>query len=501
MMFVEYEELKKNFHCYLDNIKALNDACTIIDWDAATGAPPGGAALRSKNTGILSGLAFEYKVSDRMKEFLDALEGCEMDEVTRKLYDRCLKEYRRNVRIPRELVVRYNETRAGAERVWEAAKKTGDFELFAPHLEELVELKKRIASYSDEGNSLYDVMLKEYDVSLDMEMLDEYFDRLRGVLVPLLKKIQASGKQIDDSILHTYVPVNEQKKLSGRLMKIMGYDLNCGQLKESAHPFTTTFNKNDCRITTHYYENYHTAALYSVIHECGHALYEQGVDDSINGTLLCVGESMGLHESQSRFYENHIGRSRAFISRIFGELKECCPGRLEGVSEEAYYEAVNRVKPTLSRLEADELTYSLHIMIRYEIEKLMVEGAYDIRKLPEKWDELVKDYLGLEVTDNSIGILQDMHWSGGMIGYFPSYAAGSAYAAQFMAAMKKDMDVEKEIGSDNLAAVTGWLRERIHRYRNSLTPEQALLNATGEKFNPDYYISYLTEKYTKLYQI
>lgn len=498
---MEYEELKNSFYCYLDKIKALNDACTIIDWDAAIGAPAGGARLRSKNTGILSGLAFEYKVSDKMKKYLDALEGCKMDEVTQKLYDRCLREYRRNVRIPEELIVRYNETRAKTERVWENARRTGDFEIFAPYLSELVELKKNIAAYSEEGSCLYDVMLKEYDVSLDMKMLDEYFSRLRKVLVPLLKEIQTSGRQIDESILHIHVPVEEQKKLSGRLMKIMGYDLNCGQLRESAHPFTTTFNKNDCRITTHYYENYHTAALYSVIHECGHALYEQGVDDSINGTLLCVGESMGLHESQSRFYENYIGRSKAFIHRIFGELKECFMGRLDGVSEEAYYEAVNRVKPTLTRLEADELTYSLHIMIRYEIEKLMVEEAYDIKKLPEKWNELVEEYLGLKVHDNRTGILQDMHWSGGMIGYFPSYAIGSAYAAQFMAAMKKDIDVEKEIYCDNLSAVTGWLRERIHRYGNSITPGEALQNAAGEEFNPDYYINYLTEKYTKLYQI
>ena len=320
-------------------------------------------------------------------------------------------------------------------------------------------------------------------------------------MVPLIKKITAKGDVIRTDFMNRNCPIELQKKLSDRIMEIMHINRDDCSIGETEHPFTTHFNKHDVRITTHYHEDSVVSNMYSVIHEGGHALYELNTGDNLIGTTVAAGTSMSIHESQSRFYENIIGRSEAFCDLIFPKIKELFPEQFEGVTAHDFYLAVNKTMPSLKRTEADEVTYSLHIMVRYELEKRLLSGEVTVKQLPDEWNRLYKEYLGIDVPNNRQGVLQDMHWGGGLIGYFPSYALGSAYGAQILHHMKKDLDVDKLIREDRIDVITAWLTERIYKYGKMLRPSEALKNACGEDFDPDYYVNYLTEKMTKIYDL
>jgi len=323
---------------------------------------------------------------------------------------------------------------------------------------------------------------------------------LRAVIVPLLAKVK-DAPQIDDSFLHMHYSVEQQRKFSDYLMEVLGLDREYCGIAETEHPFTTNFNNRDVRITTHYHEDDLASSMYSVIHEGGHALYELGCDDCYNHTFLSGGVSMGIHESQSRFYENIIGRSRAFISLIFPKIQELFPEQMNGVTEEMFYRAVNKAEPSLIRTESDELSYCLHVIVRYEIEKQLIDGTLSVNDLPEKWNQLYEEYLGVHVPNDTLGCLQDSHWSGGSIGYFPSYALGSAYGPQILNAMKKDIsDIDTKIREGKLSDLTKWLKEHIHRYACLYKPCDLFEKVCG-KFDPSYYTAYLTEKYTELYEL
>ena len=328
--------------------------------------------------------------------------------------------------------------------------------------------------------------------------LDAFFAQLRQTIVPLIEKIRAT-KQIDDAFLYRHYPVEIQRKLSDYLMEVMGIDrTHCG-IAETEHPFTTNFNNKDVRITTHYFEDNLVSSMFSVIHEGGHALYELGADDCYNYTALAGGVSMGIHESQSRFYENIIGRSPAYVHAVFPKLKELFPEQLADVDENMFYRAINKAEPSLIRTEADELTYCLHIMVRYEIEKQLIGGTLAVKDVPAEWKRLYKKYLGVDVPSDREGCLQDSHWSGGSIGYFPSYALGSAYGAQMLHKMQEEIgDIWADVAKGDLSKVTDWLRSHIHRYASFKKPGELFESVCG-KFDAKYYTDYLTEKYTKLY--
>ena len=331
-----------------------------------------------------------------------------------------------------------------------------------------------------------------------METLDGFFAQLRSVIVPLLAKTQAA-EQIDDSFLQLAYPIEIQRKFGDYLMDVLGLDRgHCG-IAETEHPYTLTFNNKDVRITTHYHENNVTFAMYSTVHEGGHALYELGCGDEYEFTNLSGGASMSIHESQSRFYENIIGRSRPFVELIFPKLKELFPQQLADVDAEMFYRAVNKAQPSLIRTEADELTYCVHVMIRYEIEKQLIAGTLAVADVPAAWNRMYKDYLGIDVPDDKNGCLQDSHWSGGMIGYFPSYALGSAYGAQMLAKMQEDLgDIYVDVAKGDLSRVTGWLREKIHRYAGFKKPAPLFEDVCG-KFDARFFTDYLTRKFSELY--
>lgn len=384
-----------------------------------------------------------------------------------------------------------------ADAVWHQAKEQSNFELFRPVLEKLVAFNTKFAGYYDSSKKPYDALLNEYERGVDMEYLDKFFDAVREKLVPLIHRI-SEAEQIDNSFLFRHYPVEQQRKFSDYLMEVLGMDRSHSTIGETEHPFTLNFNNKDVRITTNYKENSLADSMYSVIHEGGHGLYELGIRDDLQYTCLAGGVSMGVHESQSRFYENLIGRSRPFIEAIFPKMQELFPEQLADVTAEQMYRAVNRVEPSLIRTEADQVTYCLHIMVRYEIEKALIGGTMEVKDIPANWNRLYKEYLGVDVPDDKHGCLQDSHWSGGMFGYFPSYALGSAYGAQMLQNMEAEMNIWGDVAKGDLSKVTGWLKEKVHQYGGLKEPGEIIENACG-KFDPGVYTDYLVKKYSEIY--
>ena len=483
-------------------LAAYNHALGVVYLDAATAAPKGTWEGRGKTMATLSEITYNLETSPVVGEMLDFLEAHpdELDDVQKRQVEVLRKSYDETRKIPADECVAYSVLLNDAQAVWEKAKNENDFDAFAPYLEKIVSYNRKFAGYYNPEMEPYDALLNKYEEGMNTKTLDAFFGKLRETLVPLIARIQ-EVPQIDDSFLKRHYAIEQQRKFSDYLMEVMGMDRNYCGIAETEHPFTTNFNNKDVRITTHYYEDDLANSMYSVIHEGGHALYELGADDCYNFTVLQGGVSMGIHESQSRFYENLIGRSRAFIHAIFPRVKELFPQQLCDVDAEMFYRAVNKAQPSLIRTSADELTYANHIMIRYELEKQLIAGTLEVKDVPAVWNRLYKEYLGVDVPDDAQGCLQDTHWAGGMIGYFPSYALGSAYGTQMLAKMQEELgDVFVDIAEGDLSKVTGWLREKIHRHASFKKPG-ALFEEVCGKFDASYYTQYLTDKFSELYDL
>ena len=483
-------------------LSAYHHAMGVLFLDAATAAPKGSAQGRGQTMAMLSETVYALNADPENEALLSYLEAHlqELDPVDRRKVELFRKSYNQISKIPPQEYIEYDVLLNDAQAVWEQAKNTDDFALFAPYLEKIVGFNQKFAGYYNSSLPPYDALLNEYEEGLTAETLDRFFAQLREVLVPLLAKVTAA-EPIDDSFLHQLYPMEQQHQLSDYIMSVLGIDRNYCAIAESEHPFTSGFHNKDVRITTHYYEQEPVFSLYSVIHEGGHAIYEMGCEDRYNHTFLAGGASMGIHESQSRFFENIIGRSEPFLTYIFPKLVQLFPRQLEGVDAHMFWKAVNKASPSLIRTEADELTYCMHIMVRYEMEKQLIAGTLAVRDVPEAWNQLYREYLGVEVPNNRMGCLQDSHWSGGSIGYFPSYALGSAYGPQMLAAMEAEMgSIWEDVAKGDLSKVKAWLHNHIHRHARLYSPGTLFEMACG-KFDAKYYTDYLTEKYTRLYNL
>ena len=492
------EVLKK----HQDTMAAYNHALGVLFHDGSTVAPKESWAGRGQTMGVMSQIIYDLETKPENGELLTYLEANteELTPMERRQVEVMRKSYDQMHKVPAQEYVEYSVLVNEAENVWEKAKNENDFAAFAPYLEKIVSFNRKFAGYYHPEMAPYDALLNEYEEGLNTATLDAFFAQLRSAIVPLLEKVMAAP-QIDDSFLTGDFPIEIQKKLSDYLMEVLGLDRDRCGIAESEHPYTTNFNNKDVRITTHYYRDNLTSSMYSVIHEGGHGLYEMGAEDCYNFTNLSGGVSMGIHESQSRFYENLIGRSRPFIQAIFPKIRELFPRQLENVDAEMFYKAVNKAQPSLIRTEADELTYALHIMVRYEIEKQLIAGTLAVSDVPAQWNRLYKEYLGIDVPSDKEGCLQDSHWSGGSIGYFPSYALGSAYGPQLLEKMQEDLgDVYADVAKGDLSRVTAWLREKIHRHASFIKPGELFRSICGE-FDARYFTDYLTEKYTDLYNL
>ncbi len=480
-------------------IHANRHAMSLLNYDAYTRAPKGSGEARGKTLSVLAADGYKLMVNASLKEALSVLlaEKDTLSEINRRRAEVLSEDVAKLERIPMEEVVSFEELTNEAQDIWHDAKVNNDYASFAPYIDKIVAALKRQSAYIDPDKDPYDVQLGEYEKGMDTKKLDAIFGEMKAGLRPIIERV--SKLPLRDDFLYRNCAVETQRVLSDMLMELMQIDRNHCTIDETEHPFTDNFSKYDVRITTHYYEDAVASSLYSVVHEGGHALYELHTADDIQYTCLDTGTSMGVHESQSRFYENIIGRSRAFVSRLYPMLRDLFPAEFADVSEDELYRALNKAQPSLIRTEADELTYTMHIIIRYEIEKMLFSGEVTSKNLPETWNRLYKEYLGVDVPDDKRGVLQDSHWSGGAMGYFPSYALGSAYGAQMLKAMQKDIDVFGTIEQGDFSKVNAWLENKIHRFGRMLDPTDVVVKATGAPFNPKYYIEYLDAKMKDVY--
>ena len=499
---MQTNEMLEKFYKWQEKLGAYEHAMSLIYYDGATVAPKGTAQNRAHALSILSEEVYKLSTDAEMIVFMEELDKrkASLSEKDARAVYLCLKDIKDMKKIPMDEFIAYQELMVEADDVWHRAKETSDFELFRPVLEKIFDAQKKFAKYCAPEMEPYNYCLNNFEEGLDMQKCDEFFAALKAKLVPLIKRI-GEAKQVSDACLKGDFDEREQEKFSYELMKTMGIDLeHCG-LGTTEHPFTTSIGSHhDVRITTNYDRSNLSYSMYSVIHEGGHALYDMNSSDEYAYTPIDGGVSMGIHESQSRFYENLLGRSEAFVNYIFPKMQECFPSLKDTTAEEVY-KAINLVTPSLIRTEADEVTYCLHVMVRYELEKMVMSGSLAVKDLPREWNRLYKEYLGVDVPDDARGVLQDSHWSGGGIGYFPSYALGSAYGAHLMHKMRETVDVEKCLAEGDFAPINAWNREHIWKFGRLKRSADLLRDALGEEFDPTYYTTYLEEKYSKIYNL
>ena len=494
------QETVARYRAYLEKLRAYRHAMGLMSYDMNTVMPKGAGPVVGDTFGVLSEVVYDLVTSPETEAMQREILA-HRDEVDPNLVrtaELALEERDRIACIPKDEYVQYTIDQTTADQVWHEAKLKSDFQMFLPHLEKLIAANKRFAKYYKPDTPVYDTMLDSYEKGLNTETLDRFFATVRERLVPVIAKIK---EQPDVSFLHRHYPISDQRVFSDYLMEVLGLDRKFCIIGETEHPFTTGFTKYDVRITTHYHEDAVEASMYSVIHEGGHATYERGIADEIARLPIGEGVSMSVHECQSRFFENLIGRSEPFIEAIFPKMQEIFPAQLKDVTAHQFYVAVNKAEPSLIRTEADELTYSLHVMVRYELEKRLFDGDLQAKDLPAEWNRLYKEYLGIDVPDDRRGVLQDSHWAGGMFGYFPSYALGSAYGAQLLKRMEQEIDVWTNVRNGNLKPVVAWLTEHIYRFGCLKEPVALMEEVFGAPFDPTYYTDYLTKKFSELYNL
>lgn len=479
-------------------LAALSRAGAILEHDAMTAAPANSAAGRAETAALLAGRA--YRIRQSLSETLETLTANaeRLDPVVRREAELEKRALDRMRGVPEEAETDFRRAVGEASSVWRRAKAASDHKLFAPYLDRVFSAAAEISRAADPNAHPLDRWLALNEEGASTAMLDPFFGTVKEKLVPLIRAVGEKPKP-DDGFLHGFFPKEKQKAVSAAAMDFLGIDRDSCVLGEAEHPYTTFISCRDVRMTTHYYEDRLCANMFSVLHEGGHATYELNIPPALDGSPAGHGASAGMHESQSRFFENMIGRSEAFAEFFLPKLRAIFPAQLENVTPAAFYRAVNRVEPGFKRTEADELTYCLHVLVRYELEKLMITGRLKAADLPEAWNGLYRELLGVNVPDDRAGCLQDMHWGSGLIGYFPSYALGNAYAAQIYAVLKKEIDVPAAVRAGDIRPIVAYLAERIYRFGSMKSPAELIFSCCGEDPDPRHYTAYLTEKYSALY--
>lgn len=490
--------LEKEFLEYYKQIESYAEAIKLMAWDLRTKAPKRGVHRRSETLSFMSQKIHELKTSDQMKHYIDQLKGSE-DEVIRRSIELVEKDYNKTKKIPVDKYKEFVELTSQAESVWTEAREKSDFEMFRPYLEKIVNFNIKLAEYWGYEDNRYDALLDAFEPGVTVRTLDQVFPKLRDDLGKLIKKVNESNNKPDTSQILTHFPKDKQEQFSLKVLDKMGYDFDAGRLDETVHPFAININHEDVRVTTRYDENDFRMAVFGTIHEGGHALYEQGLNKDHYDTPVCEAISMGIHESQSLFWENFVGRNETFWDQYYELFLEYAPETFRDIPKHEFYRAINEVKPTFIRIEADEMTYPLHIMIRYELEKALINEEIEVKDLPQLWNDKMEEYLGIRPEKDADGVLQDVHWSGGDFGYFPSYALGYMYGAQLKTALSRTVDIDEAIRNDDLSPIKNWLNNHIHEKGSMKEPLELLQEVTGEGLNPDHLVQYLTDKYQKIY--
>lgn len=482
----------------------------IMNWDMETKMPPKGITLRSLQLGMLGQIEHKLSTDPEVGKLLDKIRNHpdyeSLTEIEKRNVYLIKKNYDEMTKLPEELVVEIAKQATIAVGTWKKAKAAKNYAMFKPELEKLFELKKKAAEILMDVKGAptpYDALIDMHEPAMTSEKTTRIFDELRAGLVQIIKKCASSTRQPDESFLKRKVNVDVQRKIANSLVKVIGYDVDSpnagGRIDETEHPFTNGYY-DDVRITTHYYDDNFASSVFSILHEGGHAMYEQGLRPEWMFQPVGTGCSYGFHESQSRFVENIFGRSFEFWSYYLPQLKSLT-GNLSDISLEKFVHAINAVKPSKIRVEADEVTYSLHVIIRFNIERDWFAGKISISDLPQVWNEQYMNYLGVKIEDDSEGLMQDTHWGLGYFGYFPSYALGNVYSGQLLAKLRKDMpDMNKQIAKGNFQPIRQWLTTNVHSYGNLYDPPDLIKKIAGEEINVKHYLDYLNEKYSKLYE-
>ncbi len=494
------------FDKHHEKTKALDYVMNVANFDAATIAPKNDGAVneRSQAMGFWALEGFNHQNNPDYDKLISNL-ASHAEALTPEM-KRTLVLVRKRIDQLKKIDPKDYQDFAillsQAQTVWEKAKEKNDFSSYAPYLEKILGYVRKFATLTKtvEG-PLYNQLLDDYEEGNTIEKLDAFFATLKARIVPLLKKIQQSKVKIRTDFMSRKFAKHDQLAYAKNLLTFIGYDMNAGLLAESVHPFSSEISPSDVRVTTHVYEDNFISSIYSTAHEGGHGIYEQNIGPKLKGTLLGGGAAMSIHESQSRFYENVLGRSYGFTKLVFPQLKKQFKEQFKDVLIDEYYQAINEVKASLIRTESDELTYSLHVMVRYEIEKRLIDGSLKVKDLPKAWNELYENYLGVKPSNDREGCLQDVHWSGGSFGYFPSYALGNAISIQLLKTMEKTLSLEKTIASENLIPIRDWFSKHVYVHGKMYPPFVLLKKVTGEDLNPSYYCDYLEAKFSKIYKI
>ena len=483
----------------------LNSCASLLGWDEQTYLPQAGSAHRAEQLALLAGLTHERSTSPRIGELLTDLEQSgslgDAESALAVNVREARHSYDRNTKLPRALVEELSRTTTLAQSAWVSARKKSSFAEFQPWLEKMVGLKREQAEalgYS--GGVPYDALLDEFEPGASSQEIAAAFAPLREELVPLVAAIQQSSRRPKVELLTQRFRIEDQKQFAESAAKAIGFDFEAGRLDIAAHPFCSSMGPGDCRLTTRYNEHHFPGAFFGVMHEAGHGLYEQGVDPAAFGSPLGDAVSLGIHESQSRLWENFVGRSRAFWQHFFGAAQQAFPEALTDVSRDDWYAAINDVRPSFIRVEADEVTYNLHIMLRFDLEQPLISGDLQPADVPGVWNETFSRYFGLTPPDDAHGCLQDIHWSAGLFGYFPTYALGNMYAAQFFEAAQRDLgDLSAQFARGEFRPLLNWLRKNIHSRGKQLRASQLVQRVTGQPLSHRALLTHLHNKCDALY--
>jgi carboxypeptidase Taq len=499
-------ELYEKFKVKLLEIEHLASALGVLDWDSSVNMPPKGAKERARTVATLSSVIHEKALAKDYEALLLKLKS----QLDKKLLSRdqsvvvreSFRVYSKEKKLPASFVNELAQVISAAHTVWVEARKTSDFKKFAPILAKIVELKRQQAKYIGFKDNPYDALLDDFEPGLTTEEVSQMFADLKEFLVPMIHKIAKSKVRPNEIKFKGKIDLQRQKDFNRKLAEKLGYDFEAGRMVESAHPFSAGFNPGDARVTTRYSESDVFYSLGSTIHEVGHALYEQGLKPEHFGTPLGNHISLGIHESQSRMWENLVGKSLPFWKYFYPVVQKEFPEAYKKIKLEDFYLNLNRVMPSLIRVESDEVTYNMHVVIRFELEKELIDGSIEVKDLAKIWNDKYYEYLGVKVPNDAQGVLQDVHWSAGLFGYFPTYTLGNLYSAQFFNKARQDiMNLDRLFEKGKFQPLLEWLRKNIHQHGRLYTAGELCKRVTGEPLNSDHYVNYISAKYVQLYQL
>lgn len=490
----------------LTEIADLNKINAVLNWDQQTMMSPKGAAVRAEQMATIGKIAHSQFTSAEIGKLLDDLREYEKslpyDSDDASLIRVARQDYEKQKAVPTELRVEMTRVAGLARNAWVEARKQSDFKLFLPHLEKTFELKRRYVDCFKPYDHVYDPLLDDFERGMKTAEVKTIFDALKKDLIPLIAQIRERIDAVSDECLHGKFPIDRQRKFALNVIEYFGFRADSWRLDPTVHPFASNSGINDIRITTRYYEDFINPSLFGSMHECGHGLYENGVAPELERTILARGASSSLHESQSRMWENLVGRSRAFWKFFYPKIQATFPEQFLRVDTETFYRAVNKVQPSFIRVEADEATYGLHIIVRFELEQEIMEGKLALKDVPEAWNARMKQYLGVDVPNDAQGCLQDVHWSAGLVGYFPTYQLGNIIASQIWEKVLADMpDLYAQFERGEFMKLREWLREKLHRHGRKFTPKETLARVVGGSIDVAPYIRYLKSKFSEIYNI